>query len=394
MRCQPKPDAVTLAMQKLMSGDAPKNTTIDGDINILINDPFSPFKRVNIDLDSDTMVGSMINTSSAVLNLTDQSNNDYSLTFKEVYAANGDLYFMVSGLRNLLEDPQFMRLIGGETNSSSASGLQTNCIGDETGMTNCVDTTVVDCVEGADVDCAMMQSEETPSMIQLLLPKETISKIEELDDAWLKISLDDLDSTGMDYMGGNSNISCVTNLVEDVNKNSNSAIEIYKQYPFIKSTDKDIIISSKQNPVYEVWLDSKNFTEYVNAIQNTDLSKALYRCMGWKNNITVTEEDVNEIVSQMPRTYVEIDHENNFTRLFLESEVGNTADDCDCPSDADCTVVDCSSTNRSLSITIDLGFSYPANINVSEPVQYTDFKDVIQTIFMSLYQNIQDGTQN
>ena len=390
---QPKPDPVTLAMQKIMSGEAPKNTTIDGDINILINNPFSPFKRVNIDLDSDTMVGSMINTSSAVLNLTDQSNNDYSVTFNEVYAANGDLYFKVSGLKNLLEDQQFLRLINGETSDSLTNGLQTNCIGDESGTTNCIDTPVVECLDGTETDCIQVQTEQTPSLISLILPKEAITKIEEIDDAWLKVSLDDLNSTGLDYIGGNSTVSCVTDLVSDVNKNSNSAIEIYKRYPFINSTNENVIISPKANPIYEVRLDAKNFTEYINAAQDAELSRALNKCMGWKNNVSVTEEDVNNVISLMPRTYVEVDHENNFTRLFMESEVGSTADDCDCPSDANC-LVECPSSDNSISITIDLGFSYPTNINVSEPVKYTDFKDVIQTIFTGIFENVQNDDQS
>ena len=95
----------------------------------------------------------------------------------------------------------------------------------------------------------------------------------------------------------------------------------------------------------------------------------------------------------MPRTYVEVDHENNFTRLFMESEVGSTADDCDCPSDANC-LVECPSSDNSISITIDLGFSYPTNINVSEPVKYTDFKDVIQTIFTGIFENVQNDDQS
>ena len=392
MLSKPKPDAVTLAMQKIMKGEAPKNTAIDGDINILINNPFSPFKRVNINLDSDTMVGLMINTSSAVLNLTDQSNNDYSLTFKEVYAANGDLYFMVTGIKDLLEDQQFLRLINGGSNDLSTNELQTNCINDESGMTNCADALVVDCADFAETDCIQTQSNPSSSMIGLMLPESAISKIEEYDDVWLRVSFDELDTMGLDYLGGNSSISCVTDLVSDVNKNSNSAIEIYSKYPFINSTSENVIISPKQNPIYEVRLDAKNFVGYLNAIQNTDLSKSLNKCMGWKNNVSVTEEDVNNVISQMPRTYVEVDHENNFTRLYMESEIGNSADDCDCPSDADCTVK-CPSTNNSLSVTIDLGFSYPDNINVYEPVKYTDFKDVIQTIFTSMFENIQDNTQ-
>ncbi|MBQ3433386.1 hypothetical protein IJG22_03800, partial [Candidatus Saccharibacteria bacterium] len=55
-----KGDAVAAAMQKIMNGEAPKNVAIDGTIDILLNNENIPFKRININLDSDIMVGSMI----------------------------------------------------------------------------------------------------------------------------------------------------------------------------------------------------------------------------------------------------------------------------------------------------------------------------------------------
>ena len=32
-----------------------------------------------------------------------------------------------------------------------------------------------------------------------------------------------------------------------------------------------------------------------------------------------------------------------------------------------------------------LGFSYPSSVTVSEPVEYTDFKDFLETLFESMY---------
>ena len=80
-----KGDAVAQAMQKIMSGNSPTNVAIDGDINIMVNASDSPIKRINIDLDSDIVTGSMINTSSAILTLTTESNKDFSMKFDELY---------------------------------------------------------------------------------------------------------------------------------------------------------------------------------------------------------------------------------------------------------------------------------------------------------------------
>ena len=363
MLTQKKTDPVFAAMQKIMSGNAPKNIAIDGDINILINNSSSPVKRINVDLDSDTVVGSMINTSSAVLTITDQSNNDYSAKFEEIYVSNDDLYFKISGASELLQDEFFLNLF---TPTSST----TNCVADESGMTNC-NVEVTDCVNDDGTDCIVVDGQAISSSnynaTSNTMTKMLVGLVEAADGKWIRISSDVLKQAGGAYVDTGSNISCITNLVSDVNKNSNSAIEIYNKYPFINSTDKNVIISKKQNPIFQVSVDSKNFTEYLNAIQNTELARSLNDCMGWSNNAAVTESDVSAIVQQMPNIYAEVDSDNNFTRLYLESDINNGV----------------------ATATIDLGFSYPTNVNVSEPVEYTNYEDLIQSLFSGIYDNVQ-----
>ena len=38
-----------------------------------------------------------------------------------------------------------------------------------------------------------------------------------------------------------------------------------------------------------------------------------------------------------------------------------------------------------MTTTVDLAFTYPASINITEPEEYTSFEEIIQTIFMSMY---------
>ncbi|MBR3052289.1 hypothetical protein IKG60_01550 [Candidatus Saccharibacteria bacterium] len=356
-----KPDPVTAAMQKIMSGEAPKNVAIDGDIDILVNNEDSPIQRINIDLDSNTVIGSMINTSSAVLTLTDWNNNDYSAEFEELYAANGDLYFKIEGATELLEDKDFLQLFVSSTNSSTT----TNCIDDATGETNCVST---DCIS---TDCVTVESESTGVPPTSLLPSTMlnpiIEAIESADGIWLRMSTDQMESMGNSLP--TSNMSCITNLVNDTNKSSNSAIQLYSKYPFITSSNKGVTISSKQNPVYQVSVDSENFTKYINAIQGTELGQSVASCMGWSNNASITEDDVTQVVNAMPKVYAEVNANNNFTRLYFESDISNGA----------------------ATVTADLGFSYPTSVTVSEPVEYTDFQDLIQTIFTTMFNNVESN---
>lgn len=357
-----KTNAVVMAIQKIMNGEAPKNVAIDGDINILVNDTKSPIKRINIDLDSDIVTGSMINTSSAVLTFTNQSDQDYSVKFNEVYAAKGDLFFKIEGATAALEDSGIIEAF------TTSNNQTTNCVSDESGNTNC-ETPVVEVVDcSGEEDCASVtETVETESAANQLLVNTILSVIEAADGVYLRVSTEDMELLTNGTLNS-SPISCIANLVSDTNKNSNSAAELYAKYPFITSSDKNIIVTSKQNPVYLIGIDSKNLAGYISAIQNTEISEDVYSCLGLQQNVSVTEEDIAEIVDAIPAVYAEVNSENNFTRLYLESELGD----------------------GSATATIDLGISYPTNVNVTEPVEYTNFSDVIQTIFKGMY-NLQDA---
>ena len=315
-----KGDAVAAAMQKIMNGEAPKNVAIDGTIDILLNNEDIPFKRININLDSDIMVGSMINTSSAVLTFTDNNNKDYSVEFEEVYAANDDLYFKIEGASDAIKESGILNLMSG-------SGID-------------------------DEDTAA----ELDAVIGLVKSAEGI---------YLRISSDEMNALKQESIGNESSMNCVTDLVSNLDKNSNSALQLYSKYPFIASTDKNIPIASKQNPIYQIWVDSEQFYGYATEMQNTQIAQSLYNCMGLDDNATITEEDIEAFTSKMPKVYAEINADNNFTRLYFESDISDGA----------------------ATATVDLGFSYPTNVNVSEPVEYTDFSEFLQTIFKSMYSN-------
>ena len=312
-----KGDAVAAAMQKIMNGEAPKNVAIDGTIDILLNNENIPFKRININLDSDIMVGSMINTSSAVLTFTDNSDNDYSVEFEEVYAANDDLYFKIEGASDAVKNSGILNLMGG------------------------VDT----------------DDEDTAAELDAV-----IGLVKSAEGVYLRISSDEMNALKQQSVGNESSMSCVTDLVSNLDKNTNSAIQLYGKYPFIASTDKNIPIASKQNPIYQIWVDSEQFYGYATEMQNTQIAQSLYECMGLEDNVTITEEDIEAFTSKMPKVYAEVNADNNFTRLYFESDISNGA----------------------ATATVDLGFSYPTNINVSEPVEYTDFSEFLQTIFKSM----------
>ena len=67
------------------------------------------------------------------------------------------------------------------------------------------------------------------------------------------------------------------------------------------------------------------------------------------------------MLEDLPEIYVEVDGDNNFTRLYTNLKIDSGK------------------------LTIDLNFSYPTNINVTEPLEYQNFSEVIQDVSTSVY---------
>lgn len=380
-----KSDPVMAAMNKIMSGEAPDKVAIDGNIDIAINNNFSPISEIKIALNSKVVTTSAVNESVAKVTATLRNIGDLEIEFDEVYAGNGDLYFKIDGAKSALEKSGLLYLLNlaGQTQNSLDCGEDEYCQVEEL-KDNC----------DPEMNCTLEEISDDEYYIlgdggQSMLSENTLmyfaslagSVIEVIDGEWLKVSVSDLGNWS-DGMVADSNISCITNLVSNINTNSNSAAELYKKYPFLSSTKEGVTLESKQYPVYQISVDSENFANYVNSIQNSELTADLYSCLGWQDNVTVSTDDVAEIVNEMPAIYAEVDNDNNFARLYLKNSISDTSG-CSCPEGAIC---DCApSTDTSINITIDLEFSYPENVNVPEPEEYRDFSEAIQEVMSSLY---------
>lgn len=316
-----KNDPVAEALKKIISGDSYKNITIDGDIDLTINSPLSPIKQLSINLNSESVVNSMINSSRAKLTLVDSSNNDYSAVIEEVYANSGDLYLKIEGIDDLLKDENFLNLILGITPTY-----------DDTTPTN--------------------------TIVSQLEP--IFSIISSYDSTWLRVSTSELqEATGsIGQTDVSSSLSCLSNLAQGTNKNRNSALEVYSKYPFVISDSKNVLIASKQNPVYKINLDAKNLAAFFNTMEGTELGKSISACLNQRNTMTITESDAQNLINNMPDIYVEVNGNNDFTRLYLES----------------------SYSDGMIKATIDLGLDYPTSVNIVEPTNTTDLQTVIQAL--------------
>lgn len=172
--------------------------------------------------------------------------------------------------------------------------------------------------------------------------------------------MDDIGSAAGEALA-QSDIGCVVNLISSLSANSNSATELYNKYPFIYATNKNIPIVSNQHPVYKVDIDAENFASYMNSVRNAAWSEQIYSCLNIEADTQIDENDATNIMRDLPEIYAEVDSDNNFTRLYVKTEIDSGK------------------------LTMDLNFSYPANVNVTEPLEYQDFSEVIQDMSTSIY---------
>ena len=318
-----KGDAVARAIEKIVTGNAPENVAIDGTFTLTPNEESSLLSNIQIDLDSQASTKSLMNSSVANVTMNFENGNSASFEFDEAYAANGDLYFKLSGLTNAMEDY----------------------------------TAAMQNAEPVDSSVEVETSLDTSGLLTGVL-----GIVENVDGEWLRISTDDL-SGASGLAPEESNASCLVDLVKNVKNYNNSVAEIYGKNPFITSTTEGVTLASKSGePVYKVTIDGEKFSAFINEFQNSELISNLFSCMGYENS-EVNVDNVIEDINSLPTFYVEVDKDYNFTRLYFTTDLADGG----------------------MTLTADLGFTYPTNINVAEPAEYTDFSNMIQEIFTSMY---------
>ena len=280
------------------------------------------------------MTRSLINNSSANVSIFSKSGAESNFEFNEIYAANGDLYLKVTDAADAIQ---------------SVIDEFSNTVVEYESTDNTDDAEIVD--ETDEVEIINNASESFASIIPTIF--------EQIDDEWIKIPLDSVDEDTISSVSPEST-KCLISLANDAKNNSNSILEIYKNNQFIASTTENISIESKRFPIHQIIINEQNLTNFINNMQNNEAIKNLYSCFGYENSAIDTEKLISEI-KKLPTLYVEISDNNDFARLYMNTEIEETK------------------------ITVDLNFDYPSNINVSEPIEYQNLEDIFQAIFSDMY---------
>lgn len=123
--------------------------------------------------------------------------------------------------------------------------------------------------------------------------------------------------------------------LDDISSHKNEVVDTYKKYPFLKSSTNDLKIAKKNDTLYKIEFDYDKLASFTNELASKNGSSQ-----------TVTAADLQKSMAEAGDIYVEIDGNHNFTRLNVGGQ--------------------------------DLAITYPSNVNVVAPDDYTTSDTLIE----------------
>ena len=410
-------DAVPSAIAKLMNG-APEHVTANGTI-MAVPDGEASIANTGLSIkfsagfDSKTIENYIDAGLTANLGLSD----DFNFTVNEVHTNDGNLYLKLSGVAAAMEQLQSampevqpgggslcttdettgelicetVENMDGETivgpltsqpseapenseNQMVVGGTDqlTNCVEDASGVTNCV---VIDCQDGSE-NCSMIGNPTFPVL-------DSLGILTVIDDEWIRIP-DSTFSSISDLGILNSTAQCLIGAAGQLGEYGDDFSKLYEQYPFLTYSTENLKIAKRRDALYKLGFDLKNLTGFINGIGNSGFTNELYACMNVPaTNTGITEDDLGPIVAQVPEIYVEINNDNNFTRVYLETTVSqNTCDEL--PESAETTDA-CDAKTPGTKLTADISFEYPNSITIKVPNEYIELSTVLSQVLEGFY---------
>lgn len=376
-----KQTPVEAAMSKLVNDGIPENVAINGNIEMTAEDPNAMVSSIKISLKSGLRPKSLINNTTATVTASVRYLGDLTVEVSEIYASGDNLFFKIDGATNAIEDSGILFLLSMMSNAQEVVDCSTEegCQSDESTETECADGETCESAKTSDIKSFAKDSQIVLDEDTIQLFSSIIDAVELIDGEWLRITTNDISSFPGEALA-QSDIGCVANLVNELNSNSNSATEFYNKYPFVSADNKNIPIESKQYPVYKVGINAKNFADFVNSIRGTTLSNQVYSCLNIENNTWLDENDITNIMKELPEIYAEVDKNDDFARIYIKGKVKGQ-NGCDCPADSECN---CESSDIG-EVVVDLDLTYPSSLSIPEPIEYRDFSEVIQDASINTY---------
>lgn len=331
-----KKDAFPAALEKLMGGNAPKLVITEGDIKYSFTSDDSLVTSLNVNLQAGANANTLENYASAKVTATLKGGTDLSFNVDEVGTSEKNLYLKLSNIADAIDSYQ-------PTDN-------TNCI--EYGEENCIEPSVIDC----DIDEEDCGYTEESYIAEMILGYASV--LEVIDGEWIRIPMSDLGSMTNNASTSKSS-QCLTDALTNMDEYGKEIGAIYNANPFINYTTENLKVAQKKNTLYQLTLDAEKLAGFINSMRDSAFVNKITACTGaHKSNTDITAEQVSQIVDNMPETYVEIDGNYNFTRLYINAPY----------------------QSYGFNMIIDLALSYPSSITIQEPEDYISLTEAISRI--------------
>ena len=350
-------DPVVLAVSKLFEGPKPDNVHLNGTIKITPKDT-TFIKSATITLDSAVKTGSMINATKAELKAT-TSAGDLNIGVEEVYANAGEIFLKLEGIESvselIMQSTREESLLNESSNDSELDAPLDETLDETLDEVNSPNIPINDCVDSEDELSTNCVSESaSQSSMGGLAMLYILQMFDAVDGEWIRISLNEVESSGI---GFTFDTQCLTDAYKSITNKGNLISEIYKKNSFVSSTNENLRVSKKINPIYKLVFDAEKITSFSNEIEKNNIVPT--NCVGNEENTSADE--IQKTLKNLPAIYVEIDGNHNFTRFYTSI-----------------------STDDGSTLEVDLDLSYPSTIDVAEPIEYTDLESIIQDQMMNM----------
>ena len=306
-------DPVSAAISKLMNS-TPDYATMSGEIKSVPNTEGAGFSGAEIKFSAERDDKMKRIHADVTISAELAGGQDFTLSLGGIHTEDGNLYLRIGGVATILEQLNTM---------GASSSNTTNCINDGNMVDNCGSSEVI------------------PSSVAPVL-----GFLSAIDEEWVEIP-DSTFSSLADSATLDAGATCLVKAAEKLDDYKKDFADIYNANQFITSSTDNIAIAKKQDTLYRLGFDAEKMAGYINAVSNSSFMSELLACTGQTAaNISAKTEDLTEILAEAPTVYVEIDEDDNITRLYMAINDENT------------------------STTADISFSYPSSITIEKPEDY------------------------
>lgn len=149
----------------------------------------------------------------------------------------------------------------------------------------------------------------------------------DIDEKWIELDVENILDKFLSITIGGAE-------AEDLTEKKIDFADLYKKHPFLTASTENLEISKKSNTLYKLSIDYEKLADFINEISDEK----------------VTANSIKESIKSGD-IYVEIDGNNNITRIYAKASEGLSD--------------------------FDLDISYPSEVKVEKPTDYIDSDNLI-----------------